>query len=159
MRDTFATVIQHALMEYESQTPLYYYLTYYGSWVFMAVGVISGILVILHILKTGQFKPLGVVPILFVLLGVQGINTPRPNLAIFYGYNLLEIAYPAETAPETFLVEANFSNPVCCSIREAEYMEAKRVGFREYADAKAAILVNMVEMEREAKQAGSLGMP
>ena len=41
MIDAFSVVIQNSLSLYEEQTPLYHYLTIYGSWVLTALGTLS----------------------------------------------------------------------------------------------------------------------
>ena len=88
MIDAFSVVIQNSLSLYEEQTPLYYYLTIYGSWVLTALSILSLASVFFTI---GQKKPYRfVVPILFLWLGYEGIHMPRPNLAVFYGISFLK---------------------------------------------------------------------
>lgn len=150
MIDAFSAIIQNSLSLYEEQTPLYYYLTICGSWVLTALGILSLASVFFTI---KQKKPyLFIVPILFLWLGYESIHMPRPNLAVFYGYNLAQLSYPANENPNSFLHLADGSNPICCFIGEDEYLQAKRLGFKEYADAKAKALVDLVEMEKKSKQ-------
>ena len=143
--DAFSSVIQKSLEFYENSTPLYYHITHYVSLVVVALGILS-LAFILSTIK--QKKPHRfIVLVLCLWLGYEGIHIPRPNLAVFYGYNLAQIAYPANENPNSFLHRADGSNPVCCSIGEDEYLQAKRRGFKEYADAKAKALAELVEME------------
>lgn len=150
MIDAFSVVIQNSLSLYEEQTPLYYCLTIYGSWFLTALSILSLASVFFTI---GQKKPYHfAVPILFLWLGYEGIHMPRPNLAVFYGYNLAQLSYPANENPDSFLHRTDNSNPVCCTIGEDDYLQAKRLGFKEYANAKAKALVDLVEIEKKSKQ-------
>lgn len=150
MIDAFSVVIQNSLSLYEEQTPLYHYLTIYGSWVLTALGTLSLASVFFTI---RQKKPHRfIIPALCLWLGYEGIHIPRPNLAVFYGYHLAKFAYPANENPASFLHRVDGTNPVCCTIGEDEYLQAKRLGFKEYADAKAKALVDLVEIEKKSKQ-------
>lgn len=146
MTAAFSSVIRNALTQYENQTPVYYYLGYYGSWVFLILGVFSLIFALQNI-KKGRLL---VIPCCCLLLGYYSIQFPRHNLGVYYGYSLTMIAYPMSNTPDIFLDRADFSNPVCCSINEAEYLYAKRIGFQKYADSKAKALAELVAIERKS---------
>lgn len=152
MIDAFSAVIQNSLSLYENQTPLYYQLIHYGSWAVFLLGIISlKSALSLSNLRQKRFH-LFMVSVLLFWFGGEGIKIPHPNLGVFYGYHLAEIAYPPEKDRTTFLLQSDFSNPICCSISEGEYLQAKRLGFKEYADAKAKALVDLVEIEKKSKQ-------
>lgn len=147
MAAAFSSVIHDALIHYENQTPVYYYLTYYGSWVFILISVLTLILALENVKK--NFHHL-FVPLFGFVIGIYGIQQPRPNIGVYYGHSLAKIAYPNTGNTDTFLDRADFSNPICCSIKEAEYLYAKRIGFQRYADSKAKALVDLVVIERKS---------
>lgn len=144
MTFAFSSVIRDAIIQYENQTPLYYYIGYYGSWFLLLLGVAYLILTIKSIKK---FYPL-FVSICCIALGYNGIQLPRPNPGVYYGYSLINIAYPDDINKQgTFLHQADYSNPICCSINEEEYLHAKRMGIQNYADLKAKALVDLVKTQ------------
>lgn len=146
MASAFSSVIHDALIHYENQTPVYYYLTYYGSWVFLLIGILSLVFALKNIKKVYLL----IVPCCYFVIGAYGIQIPRPNFDVYYGYSLAKIAYPNTENMDTFLDRADFSNPICCSIKEAEYLYAKRMGLQQYADSKATALVDLVVIERKS---------
>lgn len=103
----FSSVILDALLQYENQTPVYYYLVYYGSWVFLLISVFSLILALKNVNVKKNFHYL-LVP-LFGFIGISGIQQPRPNIGVYYGYSLAKIAYPNTENTDTFLDRADFS--------------------------------------------------
>lgn len=135
MIDAFSAVIQNSLSLYEEQTPIYYYLTICGSWVLTALGILSLVSVFFTIKQKKPYR--FIVPILFLWLGYESIHMPRPNLAVFYGYNLAQLSYPANENPNSFLHLADGSNPICCFIGEDELFASQTVRFQRVCRCKS----------------------